>query len=263
MNIFSYESKFSQTLMFVADLCLLNLSFVLCCLPLFTIGAAQAALYSGIRVLLDPEDDSSPAKAFWKAIRTGFGSVTLAWGAYALAELAVLAVLYFVVGYGLILGGAAVPIWMCVIALAILILLQSQIPLFHARFTCTAGQLLNNGARLVLAFPLRSLLLAVLLWLPVILFFVIHTLYFAMISLTFLLLYYALVYLLIFYVMKKPFNMLIDHYNATHDKDGNILPMTLDEEGNVVPAIINEDGTLSPAPQPEEETDNEDLTMDN
>lgn len=257
MNIFSYESKFSQTLMFVADLCILNLLFVLCSLPIFTIGAAQSALYSGIRLLLDPEDDRSPVTAFWKAFRTGFGSVTLAWGAYALAELAVLAVLYFVVGYGLILGGASVPIWMCVIALAILILLQSQIPLFHAQFTCTAGQLLSNGARVVLAYPLRSLLLAVLLWLPVGLFFVIHTVYFAMISLTFLLLYYAVVYMLIFYVMKKPFNLLVSIYNNTHDKDGNVLPMTLDEEGNLVPAVINEDGTLSPAPQPEEEDEDE------
>ena len=261
MNIFSYESKFSQTLMFVADLCILNLLFVLCSLPVFTIGAAQSALYSGIRVLLDPEDDNSPAKAFWKAFRTGFGPVTLAWGAYALAELVVLAVLYFVVGYGLILGGAAVPIWMCIIALAVLIVLQSQIPLFHAHFNCTAGQLLSNGARVVLAYPLRSLLLAAMLWLPVVLFFVIHTVYFAMISLTFLLLYYAVVYMLTFYLMKKPFNLLVGIYNSTHDKDGNVLPMTLDDDGNLVPAIINEDGTLSPAPRPEE--DEEELTMDN
>lgn len=255
MNIFSYESKFSQTLMFVADLCLLNLSFVLCCLPLFTIGAAQAALFSGVRVLLDPEDDSSPAKAFWKAFRTGFGSVTLAWGAFALAEIAILVLFYFVVGFGQTFSGATVPIWICVIVLALLILLQSQIPLFHSRFSCTAGQLINNSVRLVLAHPLRSVLVAVLLWAPVAVFLLIHTLYFAMISLTFLLLYYAVVFMLSFIVMKKPFKMLIDHYNATHDKDGNVLPMTLDEEGNLVPAIINEDGTLSPAPQPEKESE--------
>ena len=196
---------------------------------------------------------NSPSKAFLKAFRTGFGSITLAWGAYALAQLAVVVLLYFVVGYGLFLGGAKLPIIFCVVALAILILLQSQIPLFHSRFTCTAGQLLSNGARVVLAYPLRSLLLAALLWLPVILFFVIHTVYYAMISLTFLLLYYSVVYMLIFYVMKKPFNLLISIYNSTHDKDGNVLPMTLDEEGNLVPAVFNEDGTLSPAPQPEEE----------
>ena len=258
MNIFSYESKFSQTLMFVADLCILNLLFVLCSLPIFTIGAAQSALYSGIRVLLDPEDDSSPAKAFLKAFRTGFGSITLAWGAYALAQLAVIVVLYFVVGYGLFLGGAKLPIIFCMIALAILILLQSQIPLFHSRFNCTAGQLLSNGARVVLAYPLRTLLLAALLWLPVILFFLIHTLYYAMISLTFLLLYYAVVFMLSFYVMKKPYQLLIQMYNSTHDKDGNVLPMTLDDEGNLVPAVINEDGTLSPAPQPEEESEETD-----
>ena len=257
MNIFSYESKFNQILMFVADLCILNLLFVLCSLPIFTIGASQAALYSGIRVLLDPEDDNSPAKTFLKAFRTGFGSVTLAWGAYALAQLFMVVLLYLVVTMGLFNAGATLPIILCVVALAILILLQSQIPLFHSRFTCSAGQLLNNSIRLVLAHPFRSIIVAVLLWVPVALFFVLHTLHFAMISLTFLLLYYSVVFMFSFMLMKKPFKVLIDHYNSTHDKAGNVLPMTLDEEGNLVPAIINEDDTLSPAPQEEEPEDEE------
>ena len=252
MNIFSYESKFSQTLMFVADLCILNLLFVLCCLPIFTIGAAQAALYSGVRTLVDPEDDESPAKVFFRAFRTGFKSVTAAWGLFFLAEIAMGVVFYFVVAYGQTVSGA--PVWMCLAALAVMILLQSQIPLFHSRFTCTAGQLLRNSFMLVFAHPLRSILVTVLIWAPVAAFLAMHTLFFAMISLTLLILYYALAFMLCFYIMKKPFTTLIDHYNATHDENGNPLPMTVDAEGNLVPAIVNEDGTLSPAPQEEVES---------
>ena len=250
MNIFSYESKFSQILMFAADLCILNLQFILCCLPLFTIGAAQAALFSGIRVLLDPEDDTSPSKAFWKGFRTGFGSITLAWGIFALAELAMVAILYLVIAVGLAnAGGAAVPIVFCLIALAGLVLLQSQLPLFHSRFACTAGQLLNNCIRLVPAYPLRSIAIALLLWAPAAAFMTMNGYVFFAASLALILLYYAVVFMLSFYIMKKPFKLLIDHYNATHDKDGNVIPMTLDEQGNLVPAIVNEDGTLTPAPQ--------------
>ena len=51
MNIFNYESKFNQLLMTLADLIILNLLFVVCSLPIFTIGAAQAGLFTGIRVL--------------------------------------------------------------------------------------------------------------------------------------------------------------------------------------------------------------------
>ena len=262
MNIFSYESKVSQVLMFAADLCLLNLQFILCCLPLFTIGAAQAALFSGIRVLVDPEDDTSPTKAFWKGFRTGFGSVTLAWGAFALAEIAMLVILYLVIAVGLVkAGGAAVPIIFCLIALAGLVLLQSQIPLFHSRFNCTAGQLLNNCVRLVPAYPLRSIAVTLLLWAPFGAFLAMNGFVFVAASLAMILLYYAVAFMLSFYIMKKPFNMLIEQYNATHDKDGNVLPMMLDEDGVMIPAVINEDGTLSPAPQPEEEAS--ELTIDN
>lgn len=249
MNIFSYESKVSQILMFVADLCILNVLFVICCLPVFTIGAAQAALYSGIRTLIDPENDEAPRKAFFRAFRTGFLSITGAWGIFALVEAAMLVVFYFVVGFGQTQPGA--PVWMCLAALIIMLLLQSQIPLFHARFTCTVGQLLRNCFMMVFAHPLRSILVMVLIWAPVVLFLLDVYLY-VMIAPVWLLLYYSVAFMLSFYIMKKPFNALIEHYNQTHDAAGNAIPMTLDEEGNLVPAMINEDGTLSPAPAPEE-----------
>ena len=42
--LFSYDSKLMQTLTFVGDLIILNLLYLLCCVPVFTIGAAQAVL---------------------------------------------------------------------------------------------------------------------------------------------------------------------------------------------------------------------------
>ena len=65
MNFFSYESKPMQILMYIADLVILNVLFVLCSIPIFTIGASHAALYSAIRTLQDPEDDTSVTKAFF------------------------------------------------------------------------------------------------------------------------------------------------------------------------------------------------------
>lgn len=225
MNIFSYESKVSQVLMFVADLCILNLCFILCCLPIFTIGAAQAALYSGIRTLQDPEDDSSPAKAFFKAFKVGFGSITLAWLAFFVVEI--------LLGFALWnaslqkLDGGNAPYWISIIGLAIVMLLHAQIPLFHARFTCSAGQLIRNSFFLVIAHPLRSILAAALIWAPLA---TTTRPSFMFISLAFILLYYGVVFLLNFNIMKKPFKTLIDHYNETHDEDGIAIIPSLDEE---------------------------------
>ena len=46
MSFFSLDSKFMQALSRIADLILLNLVFLVTCIPIFTIGAASAALYS-------------------------------------------------------------------------------------------------------------------------------------------------------------------------------------------------------------------------
>ena len=164
MSIFSYESKFSQTLMFLADLSILNMVFVLCCLPIFTIGAAQAALYSGIRTLQDPENDESPVKAFFKAFRTGFGSISIAWIVFFALEFLMASIIYGS------FTATGFPLWSAIAAMVVLMLLHAQVPLFHARFSCSAGQLIRNSFLLVLAHPLRSVLVAVLIWLPMIVF---------------------------------------------------------------------------------------------
>ena len=52
-GFFSYESKPMQIMMFIGDLILLNVIYLLCCLPIFTSGAAQAGLFTACKVLLD------------------------------------------------------------------------------------------------------------------------------------------------------------------------------------------------------------------
>ena len=46
LSIFSPDSRFMRVMSRAADLILLNLCYLLTCLPLFTIGAASAALYA-------------------------------------------------------------------------------------------------------------------------------------------------------------------------------------------------------------------------
>ena len=227
MNLFSYESKFSQTLMFIGDLCILNFLFVICCIPIFTVGAAQAALYSAMRTLLNPDDDESPVKVFFRGFRTGFGSVTGASLLFLVLEFLMVSTFY---------GMLSVPglhTWITILAMVILMLFLAQIPLFHARFTCTAGQLIRNSLLLVVAHPIRSFLVAALTWFPGILFFWDITIFARAIP-AWCLLYYSVAFLLSFTFMKKPFQTLIDHYNQTHDQEGNVILATMDEDGNLV-----------------------------
>jgi len=216
MNFFSYESKPMQILMYVGDLIILNVLFLLCCIPIFTIGAAQTGLYTGVKTLQDPEDDTPISRAFFKGFRTGFKQITLAWGLLFIVVVVMAFVAYQCYAYEQLMGNA--PLWMSIIALSLTMLFSSLVPLFHARFTCTPIQLIRNAWFLAVAHPIRSLVTAVLTWLPVIAFLVLDFLIFVRLTPIWFTLYYSTAFLFSFTYMKKPFQTLIDHFNETHEE---------------------------------------------
>lgn len=222
-GFFSYESKPMQILMFLGDIIILNVLYLICCIPIFTIGAAQAGMFTACKVLLDKEDDSSVYAAFWRGFTSGFGTVTLAWGVMTLVLL--------VVGYGAITAymlGA--PIWLVAIAVAVCAIFQTLVPAFHSRFGCKWWQLIRNTWFLLFAHPLRSLASVALICFP--LGYLIYCLYYGNIydfmSLTTIwgTLYFGTAFCFATSFMKKPFKVLTEHFNVTHglDKDGNPLP---------------------------------------
>ena len=214
MNFFSYESKPMQILMKLGDLIILNLLFILCSIPVFTIGAAQAGLYTGLKTLTDPDDDTYCTTAFFKGFKTGFKHITLAWLLLFVAEaiLAVVAMLCLMYTKSY----SSFPFLSAMVALCLAMLFQSLLPLFHARFNCTAFQLIRNSWFLAFAHPIRSLFTAAVTWAPLI-FFISPYSYMAMfLTSMFVTIYFSAAYLFAFTYMKKPFKTLIDHYNETH-----------------------------------------------
>ena len=205
-SIFGYDSPLMQILAYIGDLIILNITFLICCIPLFTIGAAQAGMYTAMRVLNDKEDDTSPLKAFFRGFRNGFGKVTLAWG--------LLIVIMGIVSYACLWAyGLGLNIWFCLIPVCICALFVSQVPAFHSRFDCTPIQLIRNTWFLVIAHPLRSIGNAALIWLPVIV--VRLPLDLAMNSmLLWMTIYYSAAFLFGELLLRKPFKTLMDDFNA-------------------------------------------------
>lgn len=214
MNFFNYESKPMQILMLLGDLIIMNFLFILCSLPVFTIGAAQAGLYTGLKTLLDPDDDTYCSAAFFKGFKSGFGKITIAWCLLFALELVLGAVAILCIYYTQ--STSSIQFWSAAIGLAIVALFHSLIPLFHARFNCTPWQLIRNAWFLALAHPIRSIFVGIVTWLPLILLFTINFVDFMTITPIFLLIYFSGTYLFGFSYMKKPFKVLIDHYNETH-----------------------------------------------
>lgn len=91
-SFLSPDSKFMQAVAKFADLCLLNIFFLISCLPLFTIGAATAALYRVCFQMLKNEE-SGIFKSYFRAFRENFRQGTAAW--LILLFIAVPACFYF------------------------------------------------------------------------------------------------------------------------------------------------------------------------
>ena len=78
MRLFSYDSKFSQIMLKLCYGCYLNLLWLVCSLPVFTAGAATAALYD-VTLRLARQEDPPVTTRFFKAFRENFRQATILW----------------------------------------------------------------------------------------------------------------------------------------------------------------------------------------
>lgn len=78
-KLFSLDNPFWRSLHTVADLLILNLLYVACCLPVITIGAATTALYTVSMKLADKNEDIYVTTGFFKAFASNFKQATLIW----------------------------------------------------------------------------------------------------------------------------------------------------------------------------------------
>lgn len=217
MNIFSYESKFNHLMMTIADLVILNILYILCCIPVFTISSAQAGLFTGIRVMLDKDDDRSVVKSFFRGFADGFGKSAIAGTILLVVQaVALLAVYFSAVYYGA--GNSILPLVLSIVLAVAVYTTHSILGPFHATFGCSVGQLIRNAFFVAFAYPLRSLLVALLTLLPVIIFLIWPQIILGGI-IAFLGLYYSTAYLLCHSLLKKPFDRLKKSFREANSED--------------------------------------------
>ena len=77
-NLFSQDSAFVRFFTAITNIMLVNILWLLCCLPLFTAGAATtAAYYTFFRIVTG--EDEAVVKPFFKAFKDNFKQATLLW----------------------------------------------------------------------------------------------------------------------------------------------------------------------------------------
>ena len=139
MKFFSYESPFSQVLLKLAYSCYLNLLWLVCSIPVFTVGASTAALYS-VTLKIVRDRDGNLTRQFFKAFRENFRQATVLW-------LILLGAGLFLAGLFRSSQGAAAVLWTLVSALVIAASIAYAVVLLYV-FPLTASVANSNWAML-------------------------------------------------------------------------------------------------------------------
>ena len=93
------RAGFNNTLSFLGDIILLNLLFLVCSVPIFTIGAAATACYAGVSRTLQRKETGLVYRAFFADFKAAFRQATAGWLLQLLAFLILAGDLWFATVY--------------------------------------------------------------------------------------------------------------------------------------------------------------------
>ncbi len=150
-----------NTLSFLGDLIILNLLFLLCSLPLFTIGAAASASYAGVYRMLRKKETGLLLRSFFSDFRAAFAQATAGWLLQLLVVFVLAGDIWFAVVYSEP-DNKFFLIFAIVLAAALLLAAMWFYPL-TARFKNAFGAQLKNAFLLAFA-QLPRTLLALIIW---------------------------------------------------------------------------------------------------
>lgn len=110
MKFLSYDGLLARIVRYIWNLFVLNICFILCCLPVITIGAAISAMYA---VFLNDFRESGVLRKFFGAFAENFKQATVIWLIFMALAAVLAANWYYLLTYslgdnGLLLAVAAV-----------------------------------------------------------------------------------------------------------------------------------------------------------
>jgi len=155
-KFFNIDSPLMRFLTKLADLMILNILFLITCLPVVTIGAAWTALYY-VAMKMVRDEEGGILRSYFHAFRLNFRQATLLWlGVLGIAVILVLDLLILARIDSPI--AAAMNMGIGIIAILAFLVLQYLFPLL-ARFEAGTVQTLKNAVLLAVGQLPRTLLM--------------------------------------------------------------------------------------------------------
>ena len=166
-SIFNLDSPVVKWLEHVADVIILNIMYLVFCIPVVTIGAATTALY---RVYLNYADgnEAGPMIQFWEAFKSNFKQSTLLF-LIILFPMACVVFYLLLLFEGILINSFVVTV-IAIWAVAAITIVWSFLWPMQAQFDNNIKNTLKNAALLPNSNLPRALLMAVINFFPLVLF---------------------------------------------------------------------------------------------
>lgn len=163
-ELFNLNSPWVQRFAMLTNLVVLNILWLVCCIPVFTAGAATSALYYTVFQYHSKEDDAV-LRPFFQAFRDNFKQSTMV----LLPLLAVLSLLVFDIAY-LVSHGTGTAMLFLLIA-AVMFVMGMLVHLFPliSRFDMNTKALLRTAFSLMVLHLPATITVIMLTFLPVVL----------------------------------------------------------------------------------------------
>ena len=203
LPFFDPDSKPMQVLGAFADMIVLNVCFLIGCLPVVTVGASMSALYAAM-LRRQRGESGGVFAAFWKDWKQNLRPGIACW----LMQLAVTAFFAFDFWFSIRYSKSAPGLlgaveWVSVLGLLAVTLLGSMVYPQIARFENRVRQYWKNAALLLAAYPLRAIL-NLLIFLPSVILFIFWRGLFLRIGFVFPLFAFSLMTYLSAKVLRRP-----------------------------------------------------------
>jgi len=204
MKILNHDSKLMQSFRLLFDYIAVNIVYVFCCIPIFTIGAAQSALYTAVRAM---QRNEPWLRLFFKAFKQSFKQTTVVWVICLPIVYLFSCVIYFLVSSELE-GSTPALVCACIIV-GFLMCILAAATLLHSRFDFTAKELFRNSIVMLLAAPIQVIIGSAVIWAPAVIFFLVPWL-FADLFFWLFCIYFSVAAVLFARLMRYPIGRLAD-----------------------------------------------------
>ena len=165
MSMFSPDSKFMRAMSRIADLIILNFIYVLTCIPILTIGAANTALYT-VAFKIGTKKENGIIKEYFNAFKDNFSQSTKIWLVYLLIGVTA----FFNICLFYVMQGSLHYLFIVfMIIFALLICMGSYTFPLLSQFNNSSKQVMKNGLILSFAYLPRTIAMVILNILPFVL----------------------------------------------------------------------------------------------